>query len=130
MLKGMRYVYEVYQEMSFSKAARNLYISQPSLSAAIKKVEHEIGCTIFDRSTNPIQITECGKAYIDSIKKIMEIEESFDNFKNDLENMKTGSISIGGTTFLHLLFFHRLFSVFPKHFHRLRSILLKPIQEC
>ncbi len=99
MLKGMRYVYEVYQEMSFSKAARNLYISQPSLSAAIKKVEHEIGCTIFDRSTNPIQITECGKAYIESIKKIMEVEESFDNFKNDLENMKTGSISIGGTTF-------------------------------
>ena len=37
MFQGMHYVYEVYKEMSFSKAARNLFISQPSLSAAVKK---------------------------------------------------------------------------------------------
>ena len=36
MFQGMHYVYEVYKEMSFSKAARNLFISQPSLSAAVK----------------------------------------------------------------------------------------------
>ena len=36
MFQGMRYVYEVYKEMSCSKAARNLFISQPSLSAAVK----------------------------------------------------------------------------------------------
>ena len=39
MFQGMHYVYEVYKEMSFSKAARNLFISQPSLSAAVKKAE-------------------------------------------------------------------------------------------
>lgn len=99
MFRGMEYVYEVYKERSFSKAARNLYISQPSLSAAVKKVEQNIGCEIFDRSTTPIQLTECGEAYIESVKKVMEIEESFDNFKSDLEELKTGSISIGGTTF-------------------------------
>ena len=43
MFQGMRYVYEVYKEMSFSKAARNLFISQPSLSAAVKKEEAQIG---------------------------------------------------------------------------------------
>lgn len=43
MFQGMRYVYEVYKEMSFSKAARNLFISQPSLSAAVKKEEVQIG---------------------------------------------------------------------------------------
>ena len=37
MFQGMRYVYEVYKEMSFSRAAKNLYISQPSLSTAVKK---------------------------------------------------------------------------------------------
>ena len=55
MFQGMRYVYEVYKEMSFSKAARNLFISQPSLSAAVKKEEAQIGFPIFDRSSNPIQ---------------------------------------------------------------------------
>ena len=37
MFQGMRYVYEVYKEMSFSKAARNLYISQPSLKRRRQK---------------------------------------------------------------------------------------------
>ena len=55
MFQGMHYVYEVYKEMSFSKAARNLFISQPSLSAAVKKEEAQIGFPIFDRTTNLLQ---------------------------------------------------------------------------
>ena len=67
MFQGMHYVYQVYKEMNFSRAARNLYISQPSLSAAVKKVEAQIGYPIFDRSSSPIQLTELGKEYIRSI---------------------------------------------------------------
>jgi|GEM_PF-5922904 len=39
MLKKMWYVYTVYEEKSFSKAAKRLFVSQPSLSAMVKKVE-------------------------------------------------------------------------------------------
>ena len=39
MFVWKKYVYEVYKERSFTKAAQNLYISQPSLSARIKKIE-------------------------------------------------------------------------------------------
>ena len=53
MFQGMHYIYEVYKERSFSKAAQNLYISQPSLSAAVKKIENRIGAPLFDRSTAP-----------------------------------------------------------------------------
>ncbi len=42
MFSGMNYVYEVYKEQSFSKAAENLYISQPALSSMIKKIETKI----------------------------------------------------------------------------------------
>ena len=52
MFHSMQYIYEVYKERSFSKAAANLYISQPSLSAAVKKVEEKIGAPIFDRSVS------------------------------------------------------------------------------
>ena len=53
MLKEMEYVYAVYEEQSFSKAARKLYLSQPALSAAVRRAEAEIHTPIFDRSTNP-----------------------------------------------------------------------------
>ena len=39
MFQGMEYVYQVYKDKSFSKAAANLFISQPSLSANVKRVE-------------------------------------------------------------------------------------------
>ena len=69
MFQGMEYVYEVYLEKSFSKAAEKLFISQPSLSANVKRVEHHIGYPIFDRSTKPLSLTECGVQYIKAVEK-------------------------------------------------------------
>ena len=46
MFQGMKYVYEVYKEKSFSKAAASLFISQPSLSANVKRIENRIGSPI------------------------------------------------------------------------------------
>ena len=43
----MRYVYQIYLDGSFSKAAKSLYITQPALSMAIQKVEADIGMPIF-----------------------------------------------------------------------------------
>jgi DNA-binding transcriptional LysR family regulator len=91
----MEYVYEVYKEKSFSKAAQNLYVSQPALSLTIKKMEDSIGYPIFDRSTNPIRLTECGNEYINCIKKIMDLEKGFQNYIDDLSNLKVGKIIIG-----------------------------------
>ena len=53
MFRDKDYVYAVFKERSFSKAAARIYISQPSLSAKIKKIEDELGAVIFDRRTSP-----------------------------------------------------------------------------
>jgi DNA-binding transcriptional LysR family regulator len=95
MFKNMEYVYEVYKEKSFSKAAKKLYISQPALSLTIKKMEESIGHPIFDRSTNPISLTECGNEYIKCIREIMDLEEGFQNYLEDLSGLKTGKLTIG-----------------------------------
>lgn len=97
MFKVIEYIYEVYKERSFSKAASNLYISQPSLSGTIKRVEDEIGYEIFDRSTKPIGLTEIGYEYIKTIEKILELENNFNEFINDVDALKAGRVSVGGT---------------------------------
>ena len=51
MFREMEYVYAVYKERSFTKAAQKMYISQPSLSAMVKKAEKKIGLPLFDRSS-------------------------------------------------------------------------------
>ncbi len=118
MFANKEYVYEVYKERSFSKAAENLYISQPSLSLTIKKVESRIGSQLFDRSTNPIQLTESGVEYIRCIERIMDIENGYQNFLNELNELKVGSLTIGASNFFtsYILptYITRFMSEYPK----------------
>lgn len=97
MFTWKKYVYEVYREKSFSKAAQNLYISQPSLSARIKKVEERVGFPLFDRSTSPLQLTEVGEVYMEAAEEIFQIEQRVDNYINNLSTLKTGHLSIGAS---------------------------------
>lgn len=97
MFERKKYVLEVYREKSFSKAAGKLYISQPSLSATVKKEEEELGTPIFDRSVNPIRLTETGEAYIRVASGIEDLELQFASYMEDRRNLKTGSITIGGS---------------------------------
>ena len=98
MFVWKKYVYEVYKERSFTKAAQNLYISQPSLSARIKKIEEIIGEPLFDRSTTPLQLTEVGKVYIEAAEEITQIEQRVENYINDLAGLKTGNLALGAST--------------------------------
>lgn len=94
-----KYVYEIYREHSFSKAARNLYVSQPALSATVKKIESRLGFRIFDRSTSTLELTEEGKAYVEAAEKILKIEENLYTYIHDISNMSTGRIVVAGPAF-------------------------------
>ncbi len=97
MFSNSEYVYEVYKERSFSRAAQNLYISQPALSVTIKRIENRIGAPIFDRSTSPIGLTDCGQKYIEVVKQMMDLQNGFINYMNDLHELKTGVVNVGGS---------------------------------
>ncbi|MVB12561.1 HTH-type transcriptional regulator CynR [Caprobacter fermentans] len=94
-----KYVYEVYRERSFSRAAKNLYVSQPALSATVKKIETRLGFQIFDRSTSTLELTEEGKAYVDAAEKILKIEENLSSYVNDISNLNAGKIVVAGPAF-------------------------------
>lgn len=99
MLTGMNYVYEVYKAGSFSKAAKNLFISQPALSTAVSKVEKSLGNQIFNRSTTPLTLTETGSAYIEAVEKIMEAEYELQNRLLEINDMNYGHLNVGGASF-------------------------------
>ena len=96
-------VYTVYQEKSISKAAQRLFVSQPSLSIMIRKIEEEVGLPLFDRTSKPIRMTEAGMEYIKATEAIMHIEKAFDNYVNAANEMLTGSLTVGGNQLLSSL---------------------------
>lgn len=125
MFSNMNYVYEVYKEGSFSKAADKLFISQPALSAMVKKVEKKIGAPLFDRSRYPVRLTECGKEYVKIVEKIKKMEEEFTGYVSNLNELSTGSLSIGGT----YLFVSYVFPEILKKFQKLYpNVELKMIE--
>ena len=76
MFNHMHYVYTVYEEKSFTKAAQKLYVSQPALSGAIKKLEIELGYPIFDRGGKEVTPTELGMKYIKAVQEILVIQKN------------------------------------------------------
>ncbi len=110
------YIYEVYKEKSFSIAAKNLYVSQPALSASVKKIEKELGITIFDRSTSPIVLTEEGKVYIESIEKMRAIEDEMKNKLLDMGELKSGKIRVSGENFVSSFIMPKIIMEFSKKY--------------
>lgn len=97
MFQLKNYVLEIWRTGSFSQAAANLYVSQPSLSASIKRLERKIGEPLFDRSIHPIRLTQCGEAYIRSAQMISMAEDNFSSFVEDYSNCKVGTLVLGGS---------------------------------
>lgn len=116
MFTWKKYVYEIYKEKSFSKAAQNLYISQPSLSARIKKIEEQIGTPLFDRSTSPLRLTEVGEAYIKAAEDISLIEQQMEHYINGLNTLKSGHLSIGASNLFAAYVLPPIISEFKKFF--------------
>ena len=112
MLNEMRYVYAVYQEKSFTQAAKKMFISQPALSKMVKLAETEVGVPLFDRSTVPLTLTREGKVYIDYARKILHLEQDIRTYFSDIHSLKSGSIAVGGSSFFCSFVLPRLFGIF------------------
>ena len=96
----MRYIKTVYEQRSFTKAAEKLYISQPSLSAMVKKAESELGAAIFDRSANQLELTEAGQAYMEYIEETARNEALLNEKLWDIQNLNKGHICVGGSNYI------------------------------
>ncbi len=109
-----KYIYTIYRLKSVSLAAKELYISQPALSRAIKKAESELGTPIFNRKTLPLSLTPEGKLYITAIEKMMQIEKETEERVNDIGHMHGGTLRIATSTHLSFYVIPKVLKVFHK----------------
>lgn len=99
-LVQLKYIITVAGENSFNDAAKVLFISQPSLSAAVRSLEKEIGFDIFVRSKTGITVTAKGAEFIGYAKSVMEQYELLDaKFISQTDVRKTFSVSMQHYTF-------------------------------
>lgn len=105
-LKQMEYALVVAKCASLSEAAKRLFISQPSLSEAIKKLEEELGTKIFIRDRTGMTVTEEGEEFLNAaqsiIDQVLNIEKHFERVNE--QSVKT-SISV-----IHYFFMGEVFA--------------------
>ena len=93
--KQMDYIIETAKTLNLSRAAENLFISQPALSYQIKVIEEEVGFAIFDRVGKSIRLTPAGQQLVTSLQRIsVDLQFAIEQAQN-MGEIYTDSIKIG-----------------------------------
>ena len=78
-LSHLRYFVRLAETRHYTKAAEQLYISQPSLSHAISQLEHELGVPLFEKNGRNVALTRYGEEFLEQVSQSLEIlDESVD----------------------------------------------------
>lgn len=93
--REFRYMIAVADCQSITKAAAKLYVSQPSLSHLIARVEQELGLKLFDRTAYPIRLTYAGERYVDTARKILMLDDDMRREFMDISEGRKGRITVG-----------------------------------
>lgn len=95
----LKHLEAIVETGSVLAASRKLFISQPSLSQYVKRVEADYEITIFDRSTSPWTLTPEGRALIDAQRRIEVIDRECRQFFADRRGLLAGEIRIASTAY-------------------------------
>ncbi len=95
-LTELRYIVAVSQKNHFGKAAQACFVSQPTLSIAIKKLEEELGVRLFERSSkNEIRITDIGQRIIDQAYIVLQQAQMLSEIAQQGKDPLSGQFKLG-----------------------------------
>ena len=99
-LELYRVFYVVAKHKHMTRASEELHISQPAISQSIKKLEDQLGGTLFLRSNKGMELTEEGKMFFDYVKGALELINNAENEFTSFKDLSKGEIKIGASTTL------------------------------
>lgn len=115
---------KVAEKLSFTKAAEDLFITQPAVTKNIKNLEQELNIKLFVRKGNQIELTDAGKIAF-NYAKVIENQYNLLNFEiSTLNSKKKGEIKIGASTTIAQYILPKILAVFHSKFGDLKIKLL------
>jgi len=125
-IRHLKYVTEIAQLGSFTRAAESLHITQPTISKMVRNLEDELGAEIFVREGKHIRLTDAGAAIVRYADPILKLLGELTTEINDLTYLNSGSVRIGLPPMAGSAFFPRVI----KQFHeRYPGIALRMVED-
>ncbi len=91
----LQYVLAVAEHRNFTLAAEKCFVTQPTLSMQIQKVEEDLGVQIFDRSKKPIQLTQIGQKIVNQAKNIVNEADRIRDIVDQQKGFVGGEFRLG-----------------------------------
>ncbi|MCI8510408.1 MAG: LysR family transcriptional regulator [Lachnospiraceae bacterium] len=121
---NLEYFIAAAEEMNFTRASKRLYISQPSLSNHIAKLEEELGVELFDRNP-PITLTEAGRSLLHHARRMVEVKKEAELELQDIKDFRSAELTIGVTHIRGTYMLPPLLMRFREAFPRVRVKLME-----
>ena len=94
-LRDMKYILALAETRHFGRAAELTHVSQPTLSGQIRKLEHELGVTIFERTNRSVEITPTGRLILNHARLLMEQADALEQVARAHQDPLAGPLRIG-----------------------------------
>ena len=91
----LKYTLAVAEHGNFTTASDKCFVTQPTLSMQVQKLEEELGVTIFNRSTKPLQVTEIGDKILSQARKIIEESTRMNDVISEEKGIIGGTLKVG-----------------------------------
>ncbi|QWF72243.1 LysR family transcriptional regulator [Methylomonas paludis] len=124
-LRDLHYLVAVADLHSFVQAAQRCFISQPTLSMQIKKLEDSLGVQIFERSNKKVLITPIGAAIIASARRIIQETELIEALAENAQDPLAGKLRLGGFPTLSTYLFPQLAILIKQNLPGIHLILVE-----
>jgi DNA-binding transcriptional LysR family regulator len=93
-INQLKTIYEIVKTGSYSKASRNMFVTQSAVSHQVKNLEKELNVRLFERLGNRMRITEEGEILAEAIRKVLDDLENLKKISENLRHVKTGHLTI------------------------------------
>ncbi|NNM21683.1 MAG: LysR family transcriptional regulator [Gammaproteobacteria bacterium] len=124
-IRDLQYFIAVAELGHFGQAAARCCVSQPTLSGQIKKLEAELGVTLFERTNRRVMLTDTGNQIANSARRILREVDTIHDMAQSRHDPLAGKFRLGAFPTLATYIFPELVPKVKKHLPNLRLILIE-----
>lgn len=128
-IKDLKYIVCVAEYGHFGKAAQACFVSQPTLSGQIKKLEESLGVDLFERTNRQVTVTAAGHAIVKHARKVLEQEMIIRNLAKGFQKTMAGPFRLGVIPTLSPYLLPRIIQPLSEKFPEIDLILSENITE-
>ncbi|MEL5409191.1 LysR family transcriptional regulator [Serratia nevei] len=115
-LKQIRYALAVAEELNFTRAAQRCHTVQSALSHQIAKLEEELGCTLFERTSRRVRLTPAGQAFVAPAQRLLAAQQALVEEVTAADGAVSGTLTIGTISTINVMALTERLDKFHRHY--------------